>query len=339
MILRPTASSICRSCAGVSSLSKMTTSTSVSAHDAASVCDLAGAEKRRRIGLRPLLQHAQHDLRAGGLGQAGELVERSLGVEPPRAAGDQADERRALARRATARSQRMPERLSHEIAPARTSRGSAPVTSTIVDGGPPGVGRHRAADRSRVAERRARPRPDRRSPAAPLRFALVAVSGRPHARAQRARDRVRRHAHADASRCRRSPPAPARRARGISSVSGPGQKRSRQPTRERRQRAEHCRDLSTSAATSGSARSAARPLTANTRATAAALNGSAARPYSVSVGSATTPPRRGAIVAASLRSRVADRGRTGDRRTTPASSVRQKMISDVFRRRRRGCCR
>ena len=29
--------------------------------------------------------------------QAGELVERSLGIEPPRAAGDQADQRRALA--------------------------------------------------------------------------------------------------------------------------------------------------------------------------------------------------------------------------------------------------
>ena len=60
--------------------------------------DLAGAEEGRRIGLRPLLQHAQHDLGAGGLGQAGELVERALGVEPARAAGDQPDQRRALRR-------------------------------------------------------------------------------------------------------------------------------------------------------------------------------------------------------------------------------------------------
>ena len=98
MILRPTSSSICRSCAGVSSLSKMTTSTSVSAHDAASVSILPAPRKVDGIGLRPLLQHAQHDLGAGRLGQAGELVERALGVEPARAAGDQADQRRALAR-------------------------------------------------------------------------------------------------------------------------------------------------------------------------------------------------------------------------------------------------
>ena len=59
--------------------------------------DLAGAEKGRRIGLRALLQHAQHDLRAGRLREAGQFVERSLRFEPPRPAGDQADERRALA--------------------------------------------------------------------------------------------------------------------------------------------------------------------------------------------------------------------------------------------------
>ena len=58
--------------------------------------DLAGAEKRRRIRLRPFLEHAQHDLGAGGLRQAGELVERALGVEPAGASGDQADERGAL---------------------------------------------------------------------------------------------------------------------------------------------------------------------------------------------------------------------------------------------------
>ena len=58
--------------------------------------DLAGAEKRRRIGLRALLQHAQHDLGARGLREAGELVERSLGVEPPGATGDQPDQRGAL---------------------------------------------------------------------------------------------------------------------------------------------------------------------------------------------------------------------------------------------------
>ena len=59
----------------------MTTSTSSSAHAAASDLDLAAAEERRRIGPRALLQHAQHDLRAGGRGEAGELVERVFGVE------------------------------------------------------------------------------------------------------------------------------------------------------------------------------------------------------------------------------------------------------------------
>ena len=59
--------------------------------------DLAGAQKRRGIGLRPLLHHAQHHLGARGVGEAGELVERALGVESPRTAGDQAHERRALA--------------------------------------------------------------------------------------------------------------------------------------------------------------------------------------------------------------------------------------------------
>ena len=58
--------------------------------------DLAGAEKRRRIRLRPLLHHAQHDLGARGLGQAGQLVERSLGIEPARTARDEPDERRPL---------------------------------------------------------------------------------------------------------------------------------------------------------------------------------------------------------------------------------------------------
>ena len=72
----------------------MTTSTSVSARGERQRLDLAGAEERRRIGLRPLLQHAQHDLGAGRLGEAGQLVERSLRLETPRAAGDQPDQRR-----------------------------------------------------------------------------------------------------------------------------------------------------------------------------------------------------------------------------------------------------
>ena len=89
-------SSIWRSCAGVSSLSKMTMSTLSSEAETASVLILPAPRNVDGSGFGPLLQHAQHDLRAGGLRQAGELVERPLGVEPPGAAGDQADQRRAL---------------------------------------------------------------------------------------------------------------------------------------------------------------------------------------------------------------------------------------------------
>ena len=58
----------------------MTTSTSASAQAAASDCDLAAADEGGRVRLRPLLQHAQHDRGAGGVGQPGQLLERLLGV-------------------------------------------------------------------------------------------------------------------------------------------------------------------------------------------------------------------------------------------------------------------
>ena len=61
--------------------------------------DLTFAEERRRIRFRPLLQHAQDDVRARRVSQPAELVERSLGVESMRATRDQPDERRALASR------------------------------------------------------------------------------------------------------------------------------------------------------------------------------------------------------------------------------------------------
>ena len=58
--------------------------------------NLAGAQKSRRIRLRPLLQHAQHDVAPRRLREAGELVERSIRVEPPGTAGNQADQRGPL---------------------------------------------------------------------------------------------------------------------------------------------------------------------------------------------------------------------------------------------------
>ena len=55
--------------------------------------DLAAAEERGRVGLGTILQHAQDDAGARGLGEAGELFEGMFRVDPPRAAGDQTDER------------------------------------------------------------------------------------------------------------------------------------------------------------------------------------------------------------------------------------------------------
>ncbi len=43
--------------------------------------DFAAAEKRRRVGLGSLLQHAEHDARAGGVGESGQLFERMFGVD------------------------------------------------------------------------------------------------------------------------------------------------------------------------------------------------------------------------------------------------------------------
>ena len=156
--------------------------------------DLARAEKRRGVGLRPLLQDAEHDLGAGGLRQPGELVERSLGLEPPFRSGDQANERRTLtfgyARPSHACTS------SHGIAPGRTSRISRPLTSTMVDGGPPRVCArveqqpdaftHRPRDLVRIGRRR--------------RAARIGAGRRerPSAHAaQLARDRMRGHPDAD----------------------------------------------------------------------------------------------------------------------------------------------
>ena len=58
--------------------------------------DLAAAEECRGIRPRAILQHAQDDARAGRFGEAAKLFEGMFRVDPPRAAGDQTDERRPL---------------------------------------------------------------------------------------------------------------------------------------------------------------------------------------------------------------------------------------------------
>src|SRR5262249_2663557 len=146
--------------------------------------DLAGAEKRRRIGLRPLLQHAKDHVGAGRLRQAAELFERPLGFEPPGTSSDQPDERRALTRhpcrpfRPLLRHACM---SSPSIAPALTRTGGPLVVSTIVDGAPPGV-RPMSINRSIRAPSVRSPSAGSAVAGAPLRFALVAVIGQPTAR-------------------------------------------------------------------------------------------------------------------------------------------------------------
>src|SRR5205814_6644498 len=120
---------------------------------------------------------------AGGVGQAGELLERPLGLEPPRVSRNEAHQRRALAPRHADRSVWMVcshvSSSFHGIAPARISVGGVVVTSTIVDGGPPRVGP--------VSSRKSIRSPSVCSTTSgsavagsPLTFALVAVTGWPH---------------------------------------------------------------------------------------------------------------------------------------------------------------
>ena len=57
---------------------------------------LAAADEGRRIGLGPLLQHPQDHVRRRRIGQAGQLVERSIRIDAPGRSGHQADERRSF---------------------------------------------------------------------------------------------------------------------------------------------------------------------------------------------------------------------------------------------------
>ena len=93
---------MCRSCAGVSSLSKMTTSTANARALRRELVELAAADERGGIGRRPLLNHLHDHRRAGGFGEPAELVDRVLRIQFFRSPKSQADERGALARPAVA---------------------------------------------------------------------------------------------------------------------------------------------------------------------------------------------------------------------------------------------
>ena len=140
-------------------------------------------------GVGALLHGAQDDGGAGRARQAREFLEHDVGIEPAGGARDQAHERRAFERRlvrhspANAHAFSDSSTRSQAIAPSRTSVRRGPRASTIVEGAPPGVGPASITSDLRI-ERDLAERRRHRSPAArPLRFALVAVTGAPHASA------------------------------------------------------------------------------------------------------------------------------------------------------------
>ena len=144
--------------------------------------------------------------------------------------------------------------------PARTSSGGSAVTSTIVEGGPPGAG-------PAVEQQVETATPPRRLDAsgsavagAPDRLALVAVISPPSRAGESARhDRVG-HAHADETRCPLCTAGARLSSALTSSVSGPGQKRSRQRARARREPPRLRRRRLVGTRSSGMARSAGAPL-------------------------------------------------------------------------------
>ena len=190
MTFRSSARSRLRSCAGLSSLSNMTTSIDASSHAVASDVDLAAAEEGGRIGLGPLLQHAKADLRARRCREPAELVERMFGIEMSLGVLEEADERRPFPRHPSDLITR-----SHGIAPSRISRSEPSRTSTIVDGAPPRVtppsitqSTSGSASSTSLAATAGR---------SPDRLALVDGDAVTERSGERAGNRMVRHAHAD----------------------------------------------------------------------------------------------------------------------------------------------
>src|SRR5262249_13695 len=196
-----------------------------------------------------------------GLREAGELVHRPFGLEASGAAGHEADERGALASAHACGAHASTS--SHGIAPARTSRSARPVASTIVDGGPPGVGPP-SSSRSTPSPSDAATLSGSSVADSPLTFALLPVSARPP---------PRHNAGAVRGAGPGRPTGPVSpttggasvAGAGNSSVSGPGQNRSASARAVGDSLPITAATCSTSAAISGSARPAPRPLIANTR--------------------------------------------------------------------------
>ena len=206
---------------------------------------LAAAEERGGIGLRALLGHAQHDGRPRGVRQAGELVERPFRLQAPGAGRDQTRrsrhvrdagvcavvasagggceaERRVAGRTTSDMLSRNSSTRSHATAPGRTSSGGSAVTSTMVEGGPPGAGPASSSRSRPLAARGCRSvRIGRRSRTR----AVGARRGDQPARRQRQCTRDDRSGTRTPTSRLSLCTAGARRASALtSSVSGPGQK-------------------------------------------------------------------------------------------------------------------
>ena len=256
MTFRPTIFSISRSCAGVSSVSNTTTSTPVSAHDAASTSIFPRAQIGGGIRLRPLLQHAQHDLRAGGFGESGELLERALRLETTGASGNEPDQRRLLDRRYSRCGA-----CFHVFPRYRAGANQSRLHVRHVDD-------RRRPDRPGVLpESSSRSRPLASVAATssgivggrlPLTFALVAVTGRSNA-AHRARATACDGTRTPIVRPPAVTPCASRFGRAHTSVSGPGQNRVGEAVGTGAISPIHCVTWAMSAATSGSARSSGGP--------------------------------------------------------------------------------
>ena len=156
MTLRSSAASRLRSCAGESSLSKMTSVDARLAARGGQHRDLALAEERRRIGPGALLLHAQHGVGAGRRREAGQLVERMFRIEVPWRVVEETDERGAF----PCKRHEMVGRYCSDF--STRSHGTTPCR-TSVDGT-----RRRVDDRRRrAAARPGRRRGSRRRRAAP----------------------------------------------------------------------------------------------------------------------------------------------------------------------------
>ena len=134
---------MCRSCAGLSSLSKMTTSTAELRAFRRQLVELAAADERCRVRGGPLLDHLHDDVAPAASARpsssSSECSASSFFDRRSARPTSAARSRGSLPREDAIYLENSSTR-SHGITPARTSNGASPQASTMVDGSPAGVG-------------------------------------------------------------------------------------------------------------------------------------------------------------------------------------------------------